>query len=659
MICMLCSVTYLICEDARGNEEMISLFLDKENLELVGQGAFKKVYRLKSTVRAKPTYFEMVVKDISANNIPIVFQGIENNAICAVKAADIFKSDNRCYTSDYSTLELLFSQVQNGQYNDQIANFQGGFLKEVVKLEGEVKKEIDIGNIVSRRGFEYRYIEPVYNNLLCYRVRPYRYLIFEFFLSGFLYERQDPRASLSSNIGLRNQSYLTLFRQVLFIHKKKVVHCDLKPDNALWNDNTKTHIIITDYGISEEQQQPTDPAFCRGGTPGYAGPEMLLGVQSVLRVDSTTDINYQNYRYASDVYSLGVMLAEMELSLPGDPFRFSSVVVSHYFDSQNQRKFVSQTDHDNIINILSNRFQSLKNKPETFRVEPSDRYGGRTSTEIPIFNLPEAQEVYMEALEQLLKDMLKYNMNERITLDQAHCQLWLIYQLASRSIVNNLSALIMQMFYLAEYAKTVGSCLDLVQARNDDEMTLLSIVSSLTASQMPNQDQINWFKNKMILGRTFGQEYSPIGMTVKEYLQKSWDEQARQSQQNFQNLLTPSSNLGGNFQSGNIGGQLQGSYAPNNFNTQGAFGSHQNSLQQPFSTNNQAFGSNYLQPTNQLSYQQFNSQNNFGGNSQSQFGSTGGSAIIGGYLGNSEGYPNLGSPFMNSEVHHQAQRLFI
>jgi len=73
------------------------------------------------------------------------------------------------------------------------------------------------------------------------------------------------------------------------MHRRNVIHCDLKPGNIMISDDGNPHII--DFGIA------TEPAWFapKFGTPGYMAPEQINGD----RVDARTDI-----------YNLGAVLHE-------------------------------------------------------------------------------------------------------------------------------------------------------------------------------------------------------------------------------------------------------------------------------------------------------------------------------------------------------------
>ena len=92
----------------------------------------------------------------------------------------------------------------------------------------------------------------------------------------------------------RLRLFVRICRIVQTAHAQSVVHCDLKPGNVLVDPDGAP--VLLDFGIARllgvEAGSPADACF----TPAYASPELVAG---------------RAVGVASDVFSLGVMLAEL------------------------------------------------------------------------------------------------------------------------------------------------------------------------------------------------------------------------------------------------------------------------------------------------------------------------------------------------------------
>ncbi len=120
-----------------------------------------------------------------------------------------------------------------------------------------------------------------------------KYIVMEFLDGITLKEYMDKKGKLSWKEAC-NYS-LQILRALEHAHSKGVVHRDIKPQNIMLLHNGE--IKVTDFGIAKTPNMPavtiTDKAI---GTVYYISPEQAGGKET---------------SYASDIYSVGVMLYEM------------------------------------------------------------------------------------------------------------------------------------------------------------------------------------------------------------------------------------------------------------------------------------------------------------------------------------------------------------
>mmetsp|Transcript_115232 Transcript_115232/g.298774 ORF Transcript_115232/g.298774 Transcript_115232/m.298774 type:complete len:733 (-) Transcript_115232:42-2240(-) len=79
-----------------------------------------------------------------------------------------------------------------------------------------------------------------------------------------------------------------------FLHKKRLLHRDIKPPNIL--HNRKGEVKLTDFGLSRSMNNASLTAGTFVGTSTYMSPERCLG---------------EDYGFASDIWSIGMVLFEL------------------------------------------------------------------------------------------------------------------------------------------------------------------------------------------------------------------------------------------------------------------------------------------------------------------------------------------------------------
>lgn len=130
---------------------------------------------------------------------------------------------------------------------------------------------------------------PCYGQLmLCYS-----YLVLEYVERGELFEH------IASKGRLEEEEALKLFRQMMsavgYCHAINICHRDLKPENILMT--AAGDVKIADFGMAALHQGPGYKLRTSCGSPHYAAPELVKGVQ------------YRGDK--ADIWSLGVILFAM------------------------------------------------------------------------------------------------------------------------------------------------------------------------------------------------------------------------------------------------------------------------------------------------------------------------------------------------------------
>jgi len=120
-----------------------------------------------------------------------------------------------------------------------------------------------------------------------------------------------------------------------FAHSKKVIHCDIKPENFILFG--KNRLCLADFGISKVAMRTLEASG--SGTVGYMAPEQAMGRPS----------------FKSDVFSFGLVLYRMLTGqLPRWPYEWPP------------------PGYDRIRNRLHPEFLKLVNRAMEF--EPANRY---------------------------------------------------------------------------------------------------------------------------------------------------------------------------------------------------------------------------------------------------------------------------------------------
>lgn len=121
------------------------------------------------------------------------------------------------------------------------------------------------------------------------------YMVFDFVCGGELFQHLKKVEFFPEE---RAKFYAAEILLALeFLHKKKVVYRDLKPENVLLD--LDGHVKITDFGLAKEISAGKTSSFC--GTDEYLAPEIILN---------------EPYNESVDWWALAVLIYEMLTGWP-------------------------------------------------------------------------------------------------------------------------------------------------------------------------------------------------------------------------------------------------------------------------------------------------------------------------------------------------------
>lgn len=213
-----------------------------------------------------------------------------------VSNVDNLRFDAEAFYSDYEPLELLgrgiSSVVRRCLHRESGKPFAVkiiDLLQEEAPTIEEVQNEIDLLHELAGS----RFVIDLFD---VYQTETYVFLVFEL-MKCELFEH------LNSVIRLKEAEAKNAVGQLLVavaeLHKRNILHRDIKLENVLIDDNL--NVKLTDFGFAMRSRADEKlRSLC--GTPAYMAPEMLR---------CACDARSEGYSFPADIWSCGVLLATL------------------------------------------------------------------------------------------------------------------------------------------------------------------------------------------------------------------------------------------------------------------------------------------------------------------------------------------------------------
>ena len=201
-----------------------------------------------------------------------------------------------------------------------------------------------------------------------YQYKDYLYNVMDYAEGGELTQL------INSDIEIPENKIKDIFKQIIegvkFIHSKNVIHRDLKPNNILFLDKEKTHVVIIDFGISGISNG-LNKEIIQAGTFKFTPPEIL------------SKNNFQSSNKI-DIWSLGVILYLMYFK-------------KYPFDGENNKEIRKKVERDelkfpigikirkSLVNLLRGMFEKNAKRRIDCNDYLFDLYFNDDSEEFEIF----------------------------------------------------------------------------------------------------------------------------------------------------------------------------------------------------------------------------------------------------------------------------------
>jgi len=156
-----------------------------------------------------------------------------------------------------------------------------------IKREKQILEELTLLQLDEKEFVPILYKTIKFKNHICFIMKLYDINLYEFQKNTF--------NNKNYNINLLLSIIKQLFQAIEFIHKNKIIHCDIKPENILFKKNTQ-NIIICDFGLSQKIESTFVEYIYPIQSTYYRAPEVSIKTQ---------------YNTKIDIWSIGTIIYEL------------------------------------------------------------------------------------------------------------------------------------------------------------------------------------------------------------------------------------------------------------------------------------------------------------------------------------------------------------
>ncbi|CAD8050030.1 unnamed protein product [Paramecium primaurelia] len=350
----------------------------------------------------------VIPRTLTQPNAAVYNDGLDNeNYDLIIRLDDIIINEKT--GNQYIAKELLgvgtFGSVYRCVKNN--SNFAIKIIKNINAYNIQAMKEIKLIRFLNKKQ-EHQYIIKLIDYFLFKNHVCIVFPLLGFNLEELLQETKYQGLSLNMIKNILKQ----LISGLEFLHSLNWVHCDIKPENILFTDNTAKQIQIIDFGSASELNVNL---YYYIQSLYYRAPEIILGYKKTCAIDmwsvgcvaAQLYLGYPLFQGTSSFDQLSKILGL--ISITNQELIQNSPKFNDYFIKENQNyvlKHLKKYENEQTLNLHDPGIQNITNIQELYL--EFNKSSLRTIQEMAT----------MEDFVDLLKKLLEFDPVLRITASQ-------------------------------------------------------------------------------------------------------------------------------------------------------------------------------------------------------------------------------------------------